>query len=205
MASEFEMREVLKLGVSPEKCIYANPVKQSDHIKVARELGVKKMTFDSIEELHKIKKEFPQAECILRIAVETTTAMYNLSEKFGAFMEDVPKILQAGKKLGLRLKGVAFHTGSGGVTFESYRSSLVNARTIFDMASGLGLQEMDFLDIGGGFTLICPGTGKNFEEVAPMIGKLIDDVFPEPNIQIIAEPGRYIVESMAFMASRVIG
>ena len=64
---------------------------------------------------------------------------------------------------------------------------------------------MDFLDIGGGFTLICPGTGKNFEEVAPMIGKLLDEVFPEPNIQIIAEPGRYIVESIAFMASKIIG
>jgi ornithine decarboxylase len=87
------MREVLKLGVNPEKCIYANPVKQEEHILVAKELGVKKMTFDSIEELHKIKKTFPQAECILRIAVENTTAVYNLSEKFGAFMEDVPKIL----------------------------------------------------------------------------------------------------------------
>lgn len=27
VASEFEMREVIKLGVNPEKCIYANPVK----------------------------------------------------------------------------------------------------------------------------------------------------------------------------------
>ena len=140
------------------------------------------MTFDSIEELHKIKKAFPLAECILRIAVETTTAMYNLSEKFGAFMDDVPKMLQTGKKLGLRIKGVAFHTGSGGVTFESYKTSIMNARAIFDMAQGLGLQEMDFLDIGGGFSLICPNTGKNFDEVAPMIGKLLDDVFPEEDI-----------------------
>ena len=38
-----------------------------------------------------------------------------------------------------------------------------------------------------------------------MIGKLLDEVFPEPNIQIIAEPGRYIVESIAFMASKIIG
>jgi len=105
----------------------------------------------------------------------------------------------------MRIKGVAFHTGSGGVTFESYRSSLVNARAIFDMAQGLGLKEMDFLDIGGGFTLIYPGTGKNFDEVAPMISNLLDEIFPEPNIQIIAEPGRFIVESVAFMASRVIG
>lgn len=128
------MRKVISMGVKPDMCIYANPVKQEDHIVTAKVLGIKKMTFDSIEELEKIKKHFPKAECILRIAVVTTTAVYNLSEKFGAFMEDVPKMLEAGKKLGLRIKGVAFHTGSGGVTFKAYRESLVNARTIFDMA-----------------------------------------------------------------------
>jgi diaminopimelate decarboxylase len=42
------------------------------------------MTFDSIEELEKISKDFPDAECILRIATDTSGARYNLSEKFGA-------------------------------------------------------------------------------------------------------------------------
>lgn len=64
---------------------------------------------------------------------------------------------------------------------------------------------MDFLDIGGGFTLIFPDTGKNFDEVAPMIGNLLDEIFPEPNIRIIAEPGRYVVESVVYMASKIIG
>ena len=61
---------------------------------------------------------------MLRIATKATTAAYNLSEKFGAPMEDVPLLLNLGKKLGLRIKGVAFHTGSGGVTYDSYRESL---------------------------------------------------------------------------------
>jgi ornithine decarboxylase len=78
------------------------------------------MTFDSIEELEKISKDFPGAECILRIATDTTTALYNLSEKFGAPINEIETILKAAKKLGLYVKGVAFHTGSGGVTFDSY-------------------------------------------------------------------------------------
>ena len=127
------------------------------------------MTFDSIEELEKIKKWFPKAECVLRIAVDATTAVYNLSEKFGATMQEVPKILDVAKKLNLHIKGVAFHTGSGGVTFSSYESSLKNIRKIFNMAKQKGLKEMDFIDIGGGFTMIYPGTGKNFNEVAPLI------------------------------------
>jgi ornithine decarboxylase len=100
----------------------------------AKAFGIKKMTFDSIEELHKISKDFPKAECILRIATEASGATYNLSEKFGAPMEDVNEILKTAKKLGLWVKGVAFHTGSGGVTFDAYQLALLNARTVFDMA-----------------------------------------------------------------------
>ena len=96
-----------------------------------------------------------------------TTATYNLSEKFGVPMEQIESVLQAAKKLNLRVKGVAFHTGSGGVTFDTYRSSLINARKVFDMAEKMGMKKMDFLDIGGGFTLIVPGEGKNFDDVAP--------------------------------------
>ena len=128
---------------------------------------MKKTTFDSVEELYKIKKYFPEAECVLRIAVKATTAMYNLSEKFGASMNDVPEILRVSKKLGLFIKGVAFHTGSGGVTFPSYETSINNARKIFDMAEKMGLNKMDFLDIGGGFTIIHDENIKNFPFVAP--------------------------------------
>ena len=105
----------------------------------------------------------------------------------------------------MHIKGVAFHTGSGGVTFSSYESSLKNIRKIFDMAKQKGLKEMDFLDIGGGFTLLSPGTGKNFDEVAPLIGKSLDKIFPEKHIRVIAEPGRYVCETVCYLASAIIG
>ena len=97
------------------------------------------MTFDNEEELYKIKKHFPGADCMLRIETETTSAVYNLNEKFGAEITQVPKLMKLAKKLGLRIKGVAFHTGSGGVQFKSYESSLYNAREIFDMAVKMGM------------------------------------------------------------------
>ena len=64
---------------------------------------------------------------------------------------------------------------------------------------------MDFLDIGGGFTMINPDNTKNFDYTAPLIGKLIEDLFPDPKIQVIAEPGRYISESAMIYATRIIG
>ena len=205
VASVREFSKVIKLGGDPSKMIFANPVKEEYQLEGAKKYKVKRMTFDAIEELHKIKKIFPQAECVVRIAVEVTTAFYNLSEKFGASMEDIPAILKEAKKLGLKVTGVAFHTGSGGVTFTSYETSLNNARKIFNMAKSMGMPEMTFLDIGGGFTMIHEDKVKNFPFVAPLIGKLVDKLFPDPNILVIAEPGRYVVESTCYLLSRIIG
>ena len=60
------------------------------------------------------------------------------------------------------------------------------------MAEKMGLPKMDLVDLGGGFTYILPGTGKNFDEVAPLIGKLVDKLFPDPSIRIIGEPGTFV-------------
>lgn len=205
VASVHEFKKVLKLGADPDKCIFANPVKEEFMIEEARKKNIKRMTFDSIEELQKINSLFPKAKCVVRIATEETTAVYNLNEKFGASMKDIPDILKASKRLGQPIVGVAFHTGSGGVTFPSYKSSIENARKIFDMARDMGLQEMDFLDLGGGFTIIHDDNTKNFPFVAPQIGEVLDKVFPEPNVQIIAEPGRYVAESVCYCLCRIIG
>lgn len=95
---------------------------------------VLKMTFDCVEELNKLKQFYPEADCVLRIETIVTTAHYNLSEKYGAEMSMVPKILETAKKLNMRIKGVAFHTGSGGVTINPYEDSIKDARKVFDMA-----------------------------------------------------------------------
>ena len=119
-------------------------------------------------------------------------------------MEDVDKILNASKKLGLYVKGVAFHTGSGGVTFNTYKTSVLNARKIFDKAEKMGLKKMDFLDIGGGFSLASdqPTTPEQkFDKVAIMITQILEQVFPEPHIRIIGEPGRYVSEGVGYLAS----
>jgi len=114
-------------------------------------------------------------------------------------------MLQVAKDLGLRVKGVAFHTGSGGVTYDAYESSLKNARKVFNLAAEMKMEPMDFLDIGGGFTMVAEMQAKNFEVVAPIIAGLVDKIFPEKHIQVIAEPGRYISESVVYHVATIIG
>lgn len=180
-------------------------MKTEAQLKYAKAVGVKMTTLDSLEELEKIALHFPEADCLVRIVTTTTAARYNLNEKFGAEMSQVPAILELAKKLNVRMRGVAFHTGSGGVFAESYVESIKNARKVFDIAQGLGMEPMDLLDLGGGYTLLKPNTGKNFEEVAPEINKALDEYFPDSSTRIIAEPGTYVCENVSSLLCKVIG
>ena len=120
-------------------------------------------------------------------------------------MSEVPELLQIAKDLHLKIKGVAFHTGSGGVTFDSYEESLKNCRKVFDHAITIGLPPLELIDIGGGFTMVSPEQEKNFDFVAPLISEAIDKYFPEEDVTFIAEPGRYVSESAVYHAATIIG
>ncbi|KAA8579613.1 hypothetical protein FQN60_006706 [Etheostoma spectabile] len=71
----------LSLGVTPDKIIFAHTTKPMSHIKYACAHGVDVMTFDSEDELLKI--------LVLRIAVDDSESLIQLSSKFGAQLASV--------------------------------------------------------------------------------------------------------------------
>lgn len=136
---------------------------------------------------------------------KATDARYNLSEKFGVCPDEAYKLLKKALKLGLKVKGVSFHVGTGGVSYNAYEASIRNARMIFDQAEKLGMQKMDFLDLGGGWSLLHPNIENSFVSVGMKVATLLDEVFPEKGLKIIAEPGSYMVESSCYLISQIIG
>lgn len=57
-ASMQEIKKVLSLGVDPSRIVYAHPVKTIKYLQYARLSGVSKMTFDSLDELYKVREPF---------------------------------------------------------------------------------------------------------------------------------------------------
>ena len=83
-----------------DKIIYANPIKPNETLKQLdpyRPL----VTYDNIEEVHKIKKYAPHAGLVLRIRVANTGAVVELSSKFGAAAGEAVDLILAAEKLGL--------------------------------------------------------------------------------------------------------
>ncbi|XP_044038032.1 ornithine decarboxylase-like isoform X2 [Siniperca chuatsi] len=161
------------------------------------------MTFDSEDELLKMSLCHAKAKLVLRIAVDDSKSLIRLSSKFGARLVSVGKLLERAGELGLDVIGVSFHVGSKCTESLAFQQAIADARHVFDIANLLGFQ-MSLLDIGGGFS------GREdfqvkFEELSEVINGALDEFFPpDSGVQIIAEPGRYFVESAFTLAANVI-
>ena len=125
-ASANEIKQVLELGVSPDRIIFANPCKGDAHLRYAKQVGVEYMTLDCVEELENIHSIYPEAKLVMRIAVENTDAPAPMGKKFGSISPNWEGVVKRCAELKMNLKGVSFHVGTGGCSFNAYKESLEN-------------------------------------------------------------------------------
>ena len=186
-----------------DKIIYANPIKANETL---RELDSYKplVTYDNSEEIRKIRKYAPHAGLVLRLKVPNTGAMVELSSKFGAAPGEAVDLILEADRAGLVVEGLSFHVGSQTINFENYVQAINLAASVFSEAKARGYTKMNLLDIGGGFPAPYDNTVKPFSELAKKINAELDRLFPK-DIQILAEPGRFMVATAATAVSKIIG
>ncbi|TKX26235.1 ornithine decarboxylase [Elsinoe australis] len=195
-ASKAEIEQVLRLGVSPDRIIYAQPCKTKSFVRYAAKEHVRQMTFDNADELYKIKDIYPQAKLFLRILTDDSASLCRLSLKFGASLDTTADLLALAKELDLDVVGVAFHVGSGASDPEAFLKAVRDARFVFDQAAALGY-DLKTLDVGGGFV------SETFDDMAAVLSTALDAYFP-PSVRVIGEPGRFYVSSAFTIACNVI-
>ncbi len=202
VASDGEIRQLRNMGVDGSKMIYANPVKTGAGFTACRDCGVTNMTFDSVSEIDKIKKELPNATVLLRLRIDNSSAHVDLNKKFGAGRENALDLMLKAKAAGLDIAGIAFHVGSQTVSAEPYLQALDISRELFDQAEAAGL-SLRILDIGGGFPIPEPKVKFNLPEMLKQIAARLDEDFAAT--EIWAEPGRYICGTAVNLITSVIG
>jgi ornithine decarboxylase len=186
-----------------DKIIYANPTKPVETLEKLNQYKPL-VTFDNLEEIRKIKKHAPNAGLALRLKVPNTGAMVELSSKFGAAPGEAVDLILAADRAGLVVEGISFHVGSQTTNFENYVQALNLAASVFKEAKDRGYTKMNLIDIGGGFPAPYDATVKPFRELAQVINTELARLFP-PEIQILAEPGRFLAASAGYAVSQVIG
>lgn len=205
-ASRNEIATILNITNDPARIIFANPCKSITHIEYAKDNDVNLMTFDSIEELFKIKQGHPTAQLLLRLCVDDSDSICKFNSKFGCKMEDVERVLQTVSELDLNLVGFSFHVGSGCQNPVSYYKALQDCKLACVIASHYDI-PIKIIDIGGGFP--ASNTAKiSFESIADNIIKAQNEFFKHKiqsgELSFIAEPGRYFTECTHTLVVNVI-
>ena len=187
-----------------DKIIYANPIKPRETLR-ALDKYKPLITYDNPEELKKIKRFAPHAGLLLRLRVPNTGSMVELSSKFGCDPSEASHLIHEAFRDGLVVEGVSFHVGSQCTNFDNYVQALNIASAVMEEARSHG-HELKILDIGGGFPVpyAYDSQVQPLDVLAKKINGEIDRLFA-PDIEILAEPGRFLVATAATVVARVIG
>ncbi len=185
-----------------DKIVYANPIKPRETLE-ALDKYKPLVTYDNPAELEKIRKYAPHAGLALRLRVPNTGSMVELSSKFGCDPGEAVELIERAFALNLVVEGISFHVGSQCTNFDNFVQALNIAAAVMREAKGRG-HEIKILDIGGGFPVPYNRYVRSFGALARRINSEIERLFPR-DIEILAEPGRFVVATAATSLARVIG
>jgi ornithine decarboxylase len=185
-----------------DKIIFSNTIKDKQTLqKIKRYKPL--VTYDNAQEVDKIKENCETAGLVLRLKVPDTGSQVEMSSKFGAEPGDAAGLIKKVFDSGLAVEGLSFHVGSQCTNFDNYAVALQITAEIFNEARKNGY-NLKIVDIGGGFPASYDAGVPRFERLAEVIESEIKRLFPA-DIEIIAEPGRFMVATTAVLVSEIIG
>jgi ornithine decarboxylase len=176
---------------------FMHPVKSRPAIRDAFDVyGVTDFAFDSADELAKIMQETvpvglvgdpPVLGLFLRLALPKGGAVYDLSGKFGAPLDEAAELLRTARPHAARL-GIAFHVGSQCLEPDAYARSMALAG---EAIANCGV-PVDIVDVGGGFPVSYPDMAP--PPLADYLAAIEAGTAALPaGVRLWAEPGRALV------------
>jgi ornithine decarboxylase len=185
-----------------DKIIFSNTIKDRTTLQKIKQYKPL-VTYDNVAELKKIKDYCDTAGLVVRLKVPDTGSQVEMSSKFGAEPADAQKLIQQAFDMGLKVEGISFHVGSQCTNFDNYTSALAITSEIFHDARKKGF-NLNLVDIGGGFPVPYDPQVPEFKQLAGLLNSEFKRLFPD-DIEILAEPGRFIVATAATLVSEIIG
>ncbi len=205
VASLAEVRLIDELFGKEAKMYFMHPIKSREAIFEAYfNFGIRDFVLDSLDELKKITDVTKNARDLglhVRLAVSNSSAMINLSGKFGILPSKSLALLRKTRASANRM-GICFHVGSQCMDPIEYRNAIMTAKNVAEKAK----VKLDVLDIGGGFPSSYPGmTPPNLRSYFDEIFDTISQINLDANCRLWCEPGRALVAESGSLLVRIEG
>lgn len=204
IASIYELDQLLRLNISPDRISYGNTIKKAADIRYAWEHGVRLFATDSLADVENIATYAKGSSVFFRILSEGgSTAEWPLSRKFGCNESMVVKEILLARDRGLHPVGISFHVGSQQRDIGAWGSALTKVHYIFEQLNEYGI-SLDLVNMGGGLPAKYTMTTNPLETYAAEISRNLKETFGPKLPRIIVEPGRSLVASSGVLVSEVV-
>lgn len=212
IVSAGELHRALLAGIPADRIVFSGVGKTVPELAAALDAGIHGFNVESEGELRSLSELASatgrEAPIALRVnpnidapTPHEYTRTGHAATKFGIPMGDARRLYRVAAELpGIRVRGVDMHLGSQILSVDPYRAALDQALALVDNLETDGL-PIEYLDIGGGLGISYSGhEGISARELA-------DAVLPplrERGINLVIEPGRYIVGEAGILVARVL-
>lgn len=212
VASEGELRRILKIGADASKAVFTGVGKSRQEIEFALSVNIGCFHVESRQELHLIEEVAQHmgttAPVALRINPNIVTKTHgyiatgSCNTKFGIPLEeaeDLFTVAHASKHLIVR--GVHCHIGSQITDVAPYKEAIANVLRIVDKLKVKNIR-LGFFDIGGGF-----GVRYRHSDPVPKWDQWLQelvDLVEKAGLQIHMEPGRFIMAESGVLVTKVL-
>lgn len=203
VASWEEIQLCKKLKISSKRIIYSHPIKPINAIGKAYKYGVRLFTYDSIEEINKLKSKAPNSKVILRLLVNSRDSQCPMFNKFGAHINEALNLLTTAKQAGLNPIGLTFHVGSQCEKQSSWTNALTKTSQVWNASHQANI-PLTTINLGGGLPASYHKQVKPPKFFAAPINKMLSHSFPGLKNTYI-EPGRFMTNEASVIVSTVIG
>jgi diaminopimelate decarboxylase len=206
-----ELHRLLRLGVAPDRIVYAGVGKSADEMRAALRAGIGPFNVESLpegEQLSHLATELgARARVALRVNPDLAAgghryiATGTATEKFGVPRRDaLDAYAYLGQLPGLEAVGLHAHVGSQILDVESHRAV---ARLLADLTRELRARghRVETLNVGGGLGI------RYRDEEPPGPERFAAAVLGEVQglgVRLLVEPGRFLVGNAGVLLTRVL-
>ena len=203
VATAGEIALVRSQGVAAGRCIHTHPIKRDAEIRAALRFGIRRFVADNPDEIRKFVPYRTRAELLLRVSFRSPSAVVDLSRKFGCEPGAVAPLVELANSLGVCIRGLSFHVGSQVADSSKYVEAIDACREVMQQLATRGLARLDVLDIGGGFPIPYGSPTEPMGRFCRPIRRELATL--PPGLEVIAEPGRFIVGPAGTCVAAVVG
>lgn len=206
-----ELERVIHAGGNPAGIVFSGVGKQADEMARALEVGIKCFNVESKSELIRLNKVAQQCNKVAPISirvnpdVDARTHPYiatGLAEnKFGVSTDQIIDIYSQAKEMPfVRILGIDCHIGSQLTELDPFREAM---ECILSFVDELARNEirLQHIDLGGGL-------GVRYQNEQPIdidaYASALIQLLGERELELLLEPGRYLMANTGILLSRVI-